>query len=130
MANNDNINGVSERLGKLSAKMETVLTEIVGTREEVKKLSGFQHKTEERLRQGVETFKNHSKEIKKAKEDIEAVEKKIIKVPNKWIVYSMLIIGFMILGLLVSINNVPKNFFQKDKGLTTNEQSGKVRISR
>lgn len=89
------MNGIEMQLGKLISTTETIAKDVSELRNDHKSLIGFQSKTEERLKHGSNTLRNHG-------ERIDVIEHKP-KPPRAWLTYTLISLGFVVLAFLVSL---------------------------
>ena len=105
---------LSSMIGQLVGKMSGIHDDVKESKADIKTLLKFEAKTEERLDQGNRKFEDHENRLKKVERTpiLEKVEKiitdkingkinRIKKLPRAGIVYSILVVGLMVVSFVV-----------------------------
>ena len=101
-----NLSVSSKTIGEMVANQNHIQEMVSSINEKVDDLKDFKSRTDERLKNGIDTFININSRIDKANDIINLNSIAIVKIeaaiPSKKVLYSMITIGFIVLAFLIS----------------------------
>jgi hypothetical protein len=118
----------SKTIGEIVANQRTIQKTVEAINNKVDGLNEFKSRTDERLKNGTQTFAAIDSKITRANEMINKNCLDIVQItaaiPSKNVIYSMIVIGFAVLAFLISFFSLQAKYENKPVNLTTKTQQG------